>query len=153
MKLKPFVTSDRIIIGLKKGDRKSVLEQLIHPIEDDGTITDTDRFLDDLIKREDELTTVMENGVAFPHARSTAVRRLFLVIGVADEENAITFGPDPDVASRLFFCIGVPSFAPTAHIPVLQALANYVQDMTRVEKLVGSRIPSEIVKRLSTFKG
>ena len=153
MKLKPFVKSDRIVIGLKKGDRKSVLEQLIQPMNGEGAIDDTEKFLDDLIKREEELTTVMENGVAFPHARSTTVRRLFLVIGVADEENAMAFGPDPEVKSRLFFCIGVPSFAPTAHIPVLQALANYVQDMARVEKLVASRIPSEIVKRLSTFKG
>ena len=152
MKLKPFIKSDRIVIGLKDGDRRSVLAQLIQPI-DDGTLDDPGRFLNDLIRREDELTTVMENGVAFPHARSVVVRRLFIVIGIVNDGSAISFGPDPDIRSKLFFCIGVPAFAPTAHIPLLQALANYVQDENRVEKIVASRIPSEVVKRLSTFKG
>lgn len=153
MKLKPFVISERVIIGVKPGDQREVLSQLIQPLVDDGDVlSNPDEFLNGLIRRELELTTVMENGVAFPHARSTAVKRLCLTIGIASDA-PIAFSPDTTQTSQLFFCIGVPSFAPTAHIPILQALANYVRSQSRVDRLLSCRIPSEVVKRLSTFKG
>ncbi len=154
MKLKPFVITERIILGLENGDQRHVLKQLVAPMAAAGNIlADEEQFLDDLIAREEEVTTVMENGVAFPHARSAVVNRLCLTIGVADEENAVTFNPESDMTSRLFFCIAVPAFAPTAHIPILQSLATYARDLKRVERLLKSKTPSQVVKKLATFKG
>jgi mannitol/fructose-specific phosphotransferase system IIA component (Ntr-type) len=151
MKLKPFITKDRIIIGLEPGDRREIMRQLAQPIVDAECIEDLELFLDHLETREDQITTVMENGVAFPHARSQTVRRLCVVVGVT--EAGIQFGPDKNQKSNLFILIGVPSFAPTAHIPILQVLANYARDPKRVERLVASKTPSQIVRSLANLKG
>ncbi|MCJ8329896.1 MAG: PTS sugar transporter subunit IIA [Lentisphaeria bacterium] len=151
MKLKPFVTSDRIVIGLKQGTRREILEQLIAPIEDSNCINDSELFLDDLEKREDQVTTVMDNGVAFPHARSTAIDRMCLVVGVAEKD--IHFNTSDKIDSRLFFCIGVPARSPTAHMPILQSLANYVKDEKRRDRLIACTLPSQLVKYLANYKG
>ena len=99
--------------------------------------------------REDQVTTVMENGVAFPHTRSETVKRLCVVVGTSEE--GLQFGPESK--SNLFILIGVPSFAPTAHIPILQILANYARDPKRVERLISSKTPSQIVRSLANLKG
>jgi mannitol/fructose-specific phosphotransferase system IIA component (Ntr-type) len=151
MKLKPFVVSERVVVGLTDGPRREVLEQLIKPLVDGGAVTDAKQFLDDLGAREEQVTTVMENGVAFPHTRSVAVGRLCLVVGLA--EKAIHFSPDRSLVSRVFFCLGVPTFAPTSHIPILQCLATFARDEKRVERLLECTTPSQVVKLLANYKG
>lgn len=154
MKLKPFILPERIVIGIQPGSQEDVLKQLSEPLISAGNlITSADKFLEDLLKREREVTTVMENGVAFPHTRSTAVSRLCLVIGLTPPDAPIKFNPEGEADSRLFFCIGVPAFAPTAHIPILQSLANFARDDKRVERLMKSKTPAQVVRKFATFKG
>ena len=150
MKLKTFITTDRILLGVNQGSRREVLKELIQPLVKDY-ISDEEAFLDDLEAREDQVTTVMENGVAFPHARSENVKRLGVVVATAPD--GIQFGPEETGQSKLFIMIAVPSFAPTAHIPILQILANYVKDQKRVDRLVASTTPSQIVRSLANLKG
>ena len=85
--------------------------------------------------------------------KSEAINRLCLVIGIAGEDG-IHFNPEAsDAISRLFFCIGVPAFAPTAHIPILQSLANYARDIRRVERILLSKTPSQATRCLANYKG
>ncbi len=153
MKLKPFVSSDRVVIGLQGAGRREVLEQLIAPLVlAPNLISDPEKFLDDLEAREEQVTTVMDNGVAFPHARSEAVTRLCLTVGLAGPAG-IHFKEPSKTVSRLFFCLGVPAFAPTAHIPLLQTLANYARDPKRVERILQSKTASQAAHYLVIYKG
>lgn len=151
MKLKPFVVSERVVLNLADGPRRAVLEQLAKPLVAGGAVVDAAQFLDDLEAREAQVTTVMENGVAFPHTRSVAVSRLCLTVGLAAAP--IHFSPERTILSRLFFCIGVPAFAPTAHIHILQCLATFAREEKRVERLLECTTPSQVVKLLANYRG
>jgi mannitol/fructose-specific phosphotransferase system IIA component (Ntr-type) len=151
MNLKSFLAADRIIIGLTADSPREALEKLVAPLIKNDIVTDEAQFLDDLVAREAQITTVMDNSVALPHARSHAVRRLGLSVGLAPD--GIRFNPESDTLSRLFFCIAVPSFAPTAHIGMLQTLAKFARDPKRVEKLLASKQPGIANRYLGSFKG
>jgi mannitol/fructose-specific phosphotransferase system IIA component (Ntr-type) len=151
MNLRPFLKADRVVMQLAGDEPRSILECLIEPLIKDGTVTDGERFLDDLERREAQITTVMDNGVAIPHARSHAVRSLGLVVGVTGEEGVL-FDVDGDVRSQLFFCIAIPSFAPTAHIPMLQQLALFARDPARVEKILSAATPAVVARFLGAYK-
>jgi len=152
MKLSSFVAADRMVLELTASGRSEVLEKLTAPLLALDIVTDAAQFIDDLVRREDQISTVMENGVAIPHARSHAVRRLSLVVGIAGEEG-IGFDTDSGLLSQLFFCIAIPSFAPTSHISLLQTLARFARDANRVEKILKSKTPAIASKYLSSFKG
>jgi len=153
MNLKPFITAERVLSGLRDGPSRSVLQQLIQPlIEAGNVIANPDGFLDDLEAREEQVTTVMENGVAFPHARSAAVLRLALTVGLAGPAG-VHFTPAADLTSRLFFCIAVPAFAPTSHIPILQALASFARDPQRVDRLFQAKTPAQVARALANYRG
>lgn len=151
MNLKTFLAADRIIVDMPATNQREVLECLVEPLVANDIVTDRDQFLADLESREAQITTVMDNGVALPHARSHAVRRLGLSVGLAPA--GIQFNPESDVLSRLFFCIAVPSFAPTAHMAMLQVLAKFARDPKRVEKLLASKQPGIANRYLGSFKG
>tara|TARA_B100000614_G_C14354089_1_gene414356 strand:- start:212 stop:673 length:462 start_codon:yes stop_codon:yes gene_type:complete len=152
MKLATFLAADKIVLNFHADGQKETLEMLSAPLIKAGVITSHEAFVADLIRRESEITTVMDNGIAIPHARSNAVRRIGLTVGIA-KGDGIQFGPDEGVLSRLFFCIAVPAYAPTAHIPLLQLVAQFSRDPKRVEKLLKSKTPSVASRYLGNFRG
>ena len=152
MNLKKFLSSDNILLNLSATSQRDMLTQLISPLVKSEAVTKEETFLKDLLRREEEITTVIEHGVAIPHARSLAVRRLSLVVGLTDE-NGFAFNPNSDVNCSLFFCIAIPSFAPTSHLPLLQLLAAFAHNPKRLEKLVQCKTSGAVSKVLRAFKG
>lgn len=150
MKITTLLKPENVILELKAATQKEALEKLIEPFAANQVVNDTDKFLADLIRREAEISTVMENGVAIPHARSTSVTRLGLVIGLTDEAG-IQFNPDGEIESRLFFCIAIPLFAPSSHIPLLRTLAQFSKDPKRLERITKSKTKASVVKYLAAY--
>ena len=129
-----------------------MFQQLIQPLVDDGLVTNAADFLVDLERRENEITTQLEHGVAFPHARSMAVKRVALAIGIAPEPG-IEFNPEATEPCRVFFLMAVPSFAPTAHFSLLRKLANFAHDEKQLAKFLVAKTPTQAIRCLTTFKG
>ena len=152
MNIKTFLDTDRILLGFTAENQKTALEKLVSPLVKGGFVTDSEVFLNDLQRREDEITTVIDNGVAMPHARSHSVNRLVLAVGLANEEG-IQFGPNDETECRLIFCIGIPHFAPTSHLPLLQLLAKLSHDPKRVDKILSYKTATGVINFLTAFKG
>lgn len=153
MNLKSFLSVEHILVGLTATTQREMLEKLTAPLVADNVVTDAAQFVADLERREAQISTMMENGVALPHARSHVVRRLGLTIGLTTPAGVHFNVEKPEETSYVFFCIAVPSFAPTAHIPLLQALAKFSRDPRRIEKLLSSQTAGVAVRYLSAFKG
>ena len=150
MNLSNFLDADRILLGLTADNQEAALKNLISPMVKAGFVTDSELLLEDLQKREAEITTVIDNGVAIPHARSHSVKRLTLVVALAGEQG-IQFNPENEC--HLIFCIAIPHFAPTSHLPLLQLLAKFSYDSKRVKKVLGYKTITGVNKYLSSFNG
>ncbi len=151
MDLKKVVKVDNVIVGLSADNQEETLKLLVEPFLKEGAVLDQDVFLKDLLEREDQISTVIENGVAIPHARSLTVQRLSLSIGVANGDG-IQFNPDSEIKCKLFFCIAIPVFAPTSHISLLQLLASFAHNLKRVEKIIQYKTAGGLSKALGAFK-
>ncbi len=140
-----------VIMPLTGETRNEIFTNLAAPLINDGIIEKPKVFIDDLERRESQLTTQVENGVALPHARSRTVKRLGLVIGLAPAPG-LCFNLETKGLSKVFFLIAIPAFAPTAHLPLLQKLANFAKDEARREKLFAAADAKQVVKMLNTYK-
>jgi mannitol/fructose-specific phosphotransferase system IIA component (Ntr-type) len=152
MDLKSLLPTSHVISGLQGDNRREILRQLALPLVADNIVADIERFLDDLERRERQITTQVSTSVALPHARSNAVRRLGLSVGLVSGEGLI-YNEDAAERCSVFFLIAVPAFAPTAHLPVLQALANFAHDPDRLSKLLTAPTAGKAARIISTFKG
>ena len=151
MDLTTLLPRNHILIGFAGDNRLDIFRHLAEPMVNDGIVTDLDGFVADLERREDEITTQVESGIAFPHARSHTVRRLALTVGISHAEGVL-FDPHVDEHCRIFFLLAVPAFAPTAHLPVLQRLANFVSDLRQINKLLACKTPAQATRCLLSYQ-
>ena len=150
MDLKTLLPKEHILLQTTCRDRAELFRALAAPLAASGIVTDADAFAAALEAREQQVTTRIEGGIALPHARSTVVRRLGLVLATAPAPG-IPFDAE-GVPCRLFLCIAVPAGAPTAHLKLLQALAEFARHPQRVERLIEVTMPSRVFRALATVQ-
>jgi mannitol/fructose-specific phosphotransferase system IIA component (Ntr-type) len=153
MDLTRLLPASHTVINLDPTSRLDVLQQLTQPLVDTGIISDADIFCQDLEIREKQITTVIGNSVAIPHARTKVATRLGLSVGLLKEGNTFKFSDEEDAEEvQLLFLIAIPSFAPTSHMPLIQHLAKFVRYEKKIAKLMKSKTPAAATKYLHSFK-
>lgn len=148
MQIKNILPKSHVMLGLE-GSRQKVLNTLATPLLKNKVVSDIKNFLTDVDTREKQITMQVNPLVALPHARSNAVRRLGLAVGVC--KTGISYNDDSEPECRLLFLIAIPAYAPTAHLPLLQHLAAFAHDPERVEKLLQSRTPGRAAGQITRF--
>ena len=152
MDIKALLPVTHVLLGLRADDRRDLLRQLVAPLAADLAVTDPEQFTMDIERREAQVTMQVENGIALPHARSNAVRRLALAVGIAIGEG-LAYTDDAEIPCWVCFLIAVPAFAPTAHLPLLQHLANFSQDAQRIARLCACDTAARAARQIISFKG
>ena len=152
MDAKALLPKEHVIIGLAGETPRDILRCLIEPLMREGIVSDDEAFLDALQAREAEVSTQLENGVAFPHARSAAVKRLALTVGLAPA-TGLAFSPEAESPCRAFFLIAIPAIAPTAHLPLLRRLASFAHTDGKIERLLRARTPGAAARIITTYRG
>ena len=153
MDLTRLLPTSHTLINLEPTSRLDLLQQLTQPLVDTGIITDSEAFCQDLEIREKQITTVIGNSVAIPHARTKVATRLGLSLGLVKDGKLFKFSDDDDIEGvSLFFLIAIPSFAPASHLPLLQHLAKFVRHEKKIAKLFKSKTPAAATKYLHSFK-
>jgi mannitol/fructose-specific phosphotransferase system IIA component (Ntr-type) len=95
----------QVILRLRSRKLQNALREIIQVLAQNGKISDGETFLEEVLAREQAHPNVVENGVAFPHARTDLVDEI--VIGIGRSRAGIPIGADQQRA-RLIFVIGVP---------------------------------------------
>ncbi|MCK5835112.1 MAG: PTS sugar transporter subunit IIA [Lentisphaeria bacterium] len=89
MKLSSIVNKDSILLELKGTDKKSIISELVEVLfqhqgfGDEGV--SREEVIEALLERENDQTTAVGEGFAFPHARFPNVHRFYMVVGVCRE--------------------------------------------------------------------
>ena len=152
MDISRLLPATHAIVNLDCTTRQEAVSQLIKPLLDTGIITDEDEFAKYIEDHDQQITTVIGNGVAIPHARTKGASRLGLTVGLMAEGKSLNFSDDPEVEPvNLMFMIAIPSFAPASHLPLLQHIAKFVRYEKKVAKLLKSKTPAAAAKYLISF--
>ena len=83
MKLRDFVCVEATIIELKATDRDGVIEELVMSLDKAGKLGKgkSRDIIKEVIKRENEASTGLGKGVAVPHVKHKAVKKIVAAIG------------------------------------------------------------------------
>ena len=111
-----ILTLDVVSVSLAGRTKEDIIAGMLDLACQSGKVMDREQAWIDLIRHEHEISTGMEHGVAFPHARTTAVNELTAAFGTSsrkiDFESldgkpcrifAMTLSPPDDVQSHLEF--------------------------------------------------
>ena len=136
----------QVILRLRSRKLPNALREIIHVLAQSRKVDDAKGFLERVLAREREHPSVVENGVAFPHARTDLVDEI--VVGIGRSRAGIPFGQGQPRA-HLVFVIGVPERLVGDYLICVGALARLVKDETIRSMLLDAATPGEFIDALT----
>src|ERR1700737_2374970 len=103
--LADLLDEKRIKLDLRATDQASAVRELVDLIAIGDSVRDPNKLVDLVLERERTNSTLAEDGVAFPHARTDLVEEIVLAVG-----RSVDGIPWNDNGERapLIFLVGVP---------------------------------------------
>src|SRR6478752_3586426 len=144
--LSELLDEKQVILRLRSRKLPNALREIIQVLAQNGKISDGGTFLEEVLAREQAHPSVVENGVAFPHARTDLVDEI--VIGIGRSRAGIPFGENQQRA-HLIFVIGVPERLLSDYLVCVGTLARLVKDETIRSRLLNAETPREFIEALT----
>jgi mannitol/fructose-specific phosphotransferase system IIA component (Ntr-type) len=145
--LADLLDENDVTLQLRSRKPANALREIIQLLTNNGKIDNAEEFLDQVISREQANPSVVENGVAFPHARTDLVDQI--VIGIGRSRAGIPFG-ESGARARLIFVIGVPERLVNDYLICVGTLARLLKDDATRATLLRAQTPREFLDALTT---
>jgi mannitol/fructose-specific phosphotransferase system IIA component (Ntr-type) len=144
--LSDLLDERQVILRFRSRKLPNALREIVQLLAQNRKINDAEKFLQQVLAREREHPSVVENGVAFPHARTDLVDEI--VIGIGRSRAGIAIGVDQQRA-RLIFVIGVPERLVNDYLVCVGTLARLVRDDATRSRLLHAQTPQEFIEALT----
>ena len=143
MKLSKFCDESLITFDLQSKNKDEVIEELVDLVSNSNIVQDRDQLLSDIIEREKLVTTGVGYGVAFPHAKTRAVKGIVIAFG--RHVGGIDFDAMDHKPVNLFFLIAAPEDAIGAHLNVMARLSYLMKSEENRKKLLEATSPGDVL--------
>jgi mannitol/fructose-specific phosphotransferase system IIA component (Ntr-type) len=147
--LADLLTEQQLILRLRSRKPANAIREIVDVLASDiggRKIAKPEAFLAQVLAREQTHPSVVENGVAFPHARTDLVDEI--VIGVGRSRAGVPFGQH-QVRAHLIFVIGVPERLLSDYLICVGTLARLVKDNPVRSRLLNAETPREFIEALT----
>lgn len=146
MMITDLINEDLIRLDLKGTTKQDVFAELIDALDAQGRISNKAQFLADVQAREELGNTGFEEGVALPHAKSAAVIKPAVAIGVS--KVGVDYGAEDGKPSKLFFMIASPDNGSNQHIDVLAELSSKLIEDGFIDKFINAKNAAQALEIL-----
>lgn len=121
MKIVDLLKVESIDLKAKPQDKAAALEHLITLMERGGNIADKEEYKACVLRREEEGSTGIGEGIAIPHAKTSAVKAPGLAAMLV--QDGVDFDSLDGEPAKLFFLIAAPDTEDNVHLDVLSHLS------------------------------
>lgn len=146
MTLADFTSQGLIIPSLRGKDVASVIQELGRALQRERRVPDLLPFYHAALNREFLVSTDMEPGMAFPHARTPGLSGLSFALGRSSEP--LAWGSKAARSVRLVFLIAVPATDSIQYLQLISGLARLAKDSRLVEQLHAAQDTFQVLEVL-----
>lgn len=126
MRITELLSMESIALGVKVDSKDAAIDYLVNLHDAAGNISDKKTYKEGILKREEEGSTAIGEGIAIPHSKNKAVKRPGLAaMTVPDGVDYDSLDGQP---SNLFFMIAAPESGSDVHLEVLSRLSMLLMD-------------------------
>lgn len=147
MRIKDLLKPEAIKIGGAPKDKAATIDQMVALMEHQDNIIDVETYKKAVLAREAEMSTGVENGLAIPHGKSSAVSKpglAAMTIPAGVDYEALDGEP-----TTLVFLIAAPDTEDNVHLQVLASLSQLLVDEELCNKLRAAKTPDEFLNLLN----
>jgi len=140
--LADLLNEKQVILRLRSRKPANALREIVQLLAENGKIDQPEKFLEQVLAREQVHPSAVEHGVSFPHARTDLVDQI--ILGIGRSRAGIPFGENR-VRARLIFVIGVPRQLVNDYLICVGTLARLVKDDAIRSTLLQAESPREFL--------
>ncbi|GAB4168253.1 MAG: hypothetical protein Kow00108_01250 [Calditrichia bacterium] len=144
-----LLNEDCIEPNLNAEDKFNAIQQLLELLDQHDMLKNKDVALQDVIEREQYLSTGLENGLAIPHAKTEGVTELVLSFGISKQ--GIDFETLDGKPAHFIFCMLSPKDTSGPHLKALGQITKTFRTEGIYDALLNASGKEEIKKILNDF--
>lgn len=134
-----YLTTGRILFWDQPVNKENALRDLVSSVNY-PEIGDTHLVFDELMRREQQSSTFLNEGVAFPHARLSGLSKPVVALGVARHGVSDTITLEP---IKLIFMILTPEESPAIQLSLLGEISHALKNRHLFQSLLNANNPYE----------
>ncbi|HDL64932.1 MAG TPA: PTS sugar transporter subunit IIA, partial [Proteobacteria bacterium] len=146
-------TPNAVEYNLQGGDKEEVLRELVQLFIDSGELLHTDReeAFNLILSRENDISTGMQSGIAFPHARTGLVKRMKTVMGI--NKSGVDFNSLDKLPSRIFIASLIPADQPEPYLKMMSTMSRFLSEKENRARLIACESNRELYEVFSELGG
>jgi PTS system nitrogen regulatory IIA component len=148
----PFalLTANTITFNLKGKTKEALINELLDMLVSQGKLLNRNIALKDLLDREQIMSTGILNGIAIPHAKTTAVQELTIAIGI--KKSGLDFDSPLDDKANIIILVLAPPAKSKSLYNFLLAITTALNDDTLRSKILAAQTPEKVTDLLNQYK-
>jgi fructose PTS system EIIBC or EIIC component len=149
MKITELLTRETILLSMQANSKQEAVEELVEVLDRAGKITDRSVFKAAILKREEQSTTGIGDGIAIPHAKTQDVKSPAIVFGRSDL--GVDYESLDGQPAHLFFMIAAPEGANNTHLEALARLSGILMRDDARQRLLNAKDANEILEIINSY--
>ena len=137
---------DAVTLDLRGKNKDEVIGEMVGLLADAGAISDVKTYQNEIWNRENQSTTGIGMGIAIPHARTSAVKKPMVAVGVS--KGGFDYEALDGEPVNLIFMIAAGENDGDLHLRMLSELSKRLMHPEFVDAIKKCRTKSELVEVL-----
>lgn len=150
MRIIDLLEKDAIILELKGSTKPDVIDELVNKLDHAGKLLDKNQYKKAILKREEDFSTGIGDGIAIPHAKSKAVRSSALAFGYSKE--GIDYDSMDGQPAHIFFMIAGKEGDSNEHLETLSRLSTLLMQEAFRDKLSKAKSEEEVLRIIDQYE-
>lgn len=151
IKLHTLLNENVIDLELQEKNKAKIIEALVELLAKSRKLKSKPSFLRAILEREKLGSTGIGNGVAIPHAKSSATKDFAMAF--ARSKEGLEFGALDGEKVYLFFMLASPVEPVGEHLKLLAKISSLIKDKFVVELLRQAKDAKEVIKIIRSQEG
>lgn len=151
MRITELLTKDTIQLHISSHSKNGVIDELVSVLDQSGKLQDRDGFKKAILNREAQSTTGIGEGIAIPHAKTSAVKAPAIAFGKSEE--GVDYESLDGAPAHLFFMIAATEGANQTHLEALSRLSSMLMDMDVRKALLNAATKEEVLEIINAHDG
>lgn len=144
MKITDLLKKESIDLNVEASSKEEILKKAVELMDKNGNITDKDKYLELVMKREEEGSTGIGEEIAIPHGKGDSISAPGLVAMVIPK--GVNFESLDDKPVKLLFLIAAPNTKDNVHLEVLSQLSTLLMDEKFRKELLNAKSKDEFLQ-------
>lgn len=143
MRIIDFLNTKCINVNLRAKNKREVLEELVNLLVNAQEISDREEMVKVLLEREKLGSTGIGEGIAIPHGKTKAVKKLVAAFGRSP--GGVNFESLDGEPAHIFFLLVAPHDSAGPHLKALARISRLLKDQDFRKELMSVSTKEELL--------